>query len=175
MKSIFFLRMSPKSKYELEIVANIVAERMLRKKPQSYIAMILDVTDGYIGQVESHKSPSMLSHDQINEIAKDFECSPRIFYPEKPVDQELPKRKKAISEKRIKEKLIIKRIYKLVASNFFKQEKSVEAIITKLRSYVEFANTEFTNKEVTDCLRPFKKDRFIDSRKAGNKNYYYTQ
>ncbi|MGK6353410.1 hypothetical protein [Parapedobacter sp. DT-150] len=164
--------MNQKSKLELEIVANIVAERILRKKPQSYIAMLLDVTDGYIGQVESHKSPSMLSHDQINEIAKDFECSPRIFYPDKPIDQELPKRKKITSEKREKQKLIIKRVYKLFASNFFKQEKSVEDIISKLKSYAEFSKLDLTNKDVTDCLRSFKRENFIDSRKEGNKNYY---
>lgn len=168
-----FSEMSQKSKFELEIVSNIVAERMSRKKPQSYIAMILDVTDGYIGQVESPKSPSMLSHDQINEIAKDFGCSPQIFYPDKPVEQELPKKEKILSEKRVKEKLIIKRVYKLFATEFFKKEQSVEAIISKLKSYTEFKDIELTNKDITDCLRSFKKDKFVNSRKEGNKNYYF--
>lgn len=165
--------MSQKSKFELEIVANIVAERMVRKKPQSYIAMILDVTDGYIGQVESPKSPSMLTHDQINEIAKDFGCSPRIFYPDKPVEQELPKRKRTLPEKRVKEKLLIKRLYKLLPTMFFKNEKSVDSIISKLKSYPEFSSVELVNKDITDCLRSFKKDKFIASRREGNRNYYY--
>ncbi|WP_374758311.1 hypothetical protein [Marinilongibacter aquaticus] len=44
--------------------------------------MLLDVSDGYIGQIESNKSRSMYSFDQLNVIARDFECSPREFIPE---------------------------------------------------------------------------------------------
>ncbi|UBM60798.1 helix-turn-helix domain-containing protein [Marinilongibacter aquaticus] len=71
-----------KSTFELAIVENVKRKRKELNKPQTYIAMLLDVSDGYIGQIESNKSRSMYSFDQLNVIARDFECSPREFIPE---------------------------------------------------------------------------------------------
>lgn len=74
-----------KSNIEEVIVQNTVALRKKRKKTQRDIANVLNVTAGYIGQVESLKSPSMYSYDQLNELAKFFECSPKDFMPERAV------------------------------------------------------------------------------------------
>ncbi len=71
-----------KSKFELAIVENVKRIRNQHKKPQPYIAMILDVSDGYIGQIESVKSGSMYSFDQLNKLAQEFDCSPKDFMPE---------------------------------------------------------------------------------------------
>jgi len=84
--------MKKKSPYELAIVALTIKMRLELKRTQSYIAMILGVSDGYIGQIESPKYGSMYTHDQLNTLAQDFNCSPRDFIPEEPVEQELPKR-----------------------------------------------------------------------------------
>ncbi|ETZ20145.1 helix-turn-helix domain-containing protein [Pedobacter sp. V48] len=73
--------MRQKSSFEIAIVENVKRIRNSQKKTQSYIAMILDVTDGYIGQIESPKFPSMYSFDQLNKLAKDFDCSPKDFMP----------------------------------------------------------------------------------------------
>jgi len=72
-----------KSAFELAVVENVKKKRKELNRPQSYIAMILDVSDGYIGQIESPKYPSMYSLNQLNIISKDFECSPKDFMPEK--------------------------------------------------------------------------------------------
>jgi transcriptional regulator with XRE-family HTH domain len=56
------------------------------KLNQKMIAKAIGVTDGYIGQIESLKSPSMYSYDQLNELAKFFECSPKDFMPEEAVE-----------------------------------------------------------------------------------------
>jgi transcriptional regulator with XRE-family HTH domain len=77
-----------KSNIEEAIVQNTVALRKKRKKTQRDIANVLNVTAGYIGQVESLKSPSMYSYDQLNELAKFFECSPKDFMPEKAIEEE---------------------------------------------------------------------------------------
>lgn len=72
-----------KSLFKQAIVANVKAQRKSRGYPQSYIAMILSVTEGYIGQIEVPKSPSMYTYEQLNIIAKDFDCSPKDFMPDK--------------------------------------------------------------------------------------------
>ncbi|PLK45778.1 helix-turn-helix domain-containing protein [Emticicia sp. TH156] len=74
-----------KSAFELAIVENVKKKRKELNRPQSYIAMILDVSDGYVGQIESRNYPSMYSLNQLNIIAKDFECSPKDFMPEKSI------------------------------------------------------------------------------------------
>jgi len=79
--------MGKKSNFELAIVENVKKIRNQHKKSQPYIAMILDVTDGYVGQIESSKSSSMYSYDQLNKIALEFDCSPKDFMPDKPIDE----------------------------------------------------------------------------------------
>jgi len=74
-----------KSKIEEVIVKNTILMRKKNKKTQRDIAAVLNVSPGYIGQVESTKSPSMYTYDQLNELAKFFNCSPKDFMPEKPV------------------------------------------------------------------------------------------
>lgn len=76
-----------KSKIEKTIVSNSIRIRKHNKKTQRDVAMVLDVSAGYIGQVESDNSPSMYSYDQLNELAKFFNCSPRDFMPEEPVEE----------------------------------------------------------------------------------------
>ena len=70
-----------KSKFEMAIVDMVRVERNRRNKTQPYLALLLDVTDGYIGQIESPKSPSKYTLDQLNKIALDFGCSPKDFIP----------------------------------------------------------------------------------------------
>lgn len=74
-----------KSKVEKNIVSNSIRIRKHNKKTQRDVAMVLDVSAGYIGQVESDNSPSMYSYDQLNELAKFFKCSPKDFMPDKAV------------------------------------------------------------------------------------------
>lgn len=73
--------MKKKSKFELEIVNNVKKKRKELSKTQSYLGMLLNVSDGYIGQIESANLPSMYSYDQLNKIALDFGCSPKDFMP----------------------------------------------------------------------------------------------
>lgn len=84
---MFFSYFMQKSNIEEVIVQNTVALRKKRKKTQRDIANVLNVTAGYIGQVESLKSPSMYSYDQLNELAKFFECSPKDFMPERAIEE----------------------------------------------------------------------------------------
>jgi Helix-turn-helix. len=74
-----------KTEIEAVIVDLVRKKRESLKKRQKDISQILGVTVGYIGQIESTKSKSMYSYDQLNLIAKEFGCSPKDFMPEKPV------------------------------------------------------------------------------------------
>lgn len=71
-----------KTGIEWQIVQNAKALRNKHKKTQRDIAAILHVTPGYIGQIESANNPSMYSYEQLNQLAKYFECSPKDFMPE---------------------------------------------------------------------------------------------
>lgn len=74
-----------KSPLELHIVEIVKEKRKNLKQSQEDIAKVLRVTVGYIGQIESKKLKSMYSYDQLNELAKFFECSPKDFMPEEAV------------------------------------------------------------------------------------------
>lgn len=73
--------MNTKSKFELEIVRKVRTIRKERNKGQTYIAMVLKVSDGYIGQIEGERWPAMYTYDQLNKIAIEFGCSPQDFIP----------------------------------------------------------------------------------------------
>lgn len=72
-----------KSKFELEIVDLVRQKRRDNKLTQENIATCLNVTPGYIGQIESANEPSMYTHDQLNVLAIEMDCSPKDFYPER--------------------------------------------------------------------------------------------
>lgn len=52
---------------------------------QEDIAVWLDVSSGFIGQIESRNYRAKYNLHHINELAKKFKCSPRDFLPENPL------------------------------------------------------------------------------------------
>lgn len=76
-----------KSSIKIFIVSKTISFRKKNKKTQRDIAEILNTSAGYIGQIESKNSPSMYSYEQLNKLAKYFECSPKDFLPEEPIEE----------------------------------------------------------------------------------------
>lgn len=74
-----------KSKTEWEIVKLVKERRTLKKMSQAKLATFLEVTNGYIGQIEMENSPSMYTYDQLNKLAIFLECSIKDFVPEQPI------------------------------------------------------------------------------------------
>ena len=74
-----------KTAIELKIIEIVRERRKANQLSQAKLAKVLNVTPGYIGQIEMADSPSMYSYSQLNELAKYFKCSPRDFFPENPV------------------------------------------------------------------------------------------
>ncbi len=74
-----------KSAFDLYVSSAVRKERMAQRVSQAMLAYGIGVSDGFISQVESPKSPSKYNLNHINEIARYLGCSPRDFLPEKPL------------------------------------------------------------------------------------------
>jgi len=56
-----------------------------KKISQRDLANLLDMSYGFIGDVESPKEPAKYNLSHLNEIAKVFKCSIKDFLPDKPL------------------------------------------------------------------------------------------
>ena len=52
---------------------------------QDDLAIHLDVSNGFVGQIESPNHIAKYNTSHLNELAKLFKCSPKDFMPEKPL------------------------------------------------------------------------------------------
>lgn len=83
--SLAEMRGQPKSDIDLYIIDVIKKLRTKHKLSQAMLAVKLDVSDAFIGQIENPKDRCKYSMDQLNKLAQIFDCSPRDFLPEKPI------------------------------------------------------------------------------------------
>ncbi|MEJ6980543.1 helix-turn-helix transcriptional regulator [Pedobacter sp. P351] len=79
-----------KSDIEFFVINKVREKREQLKLSQSELAVKLDVSNGFIGQVESPKHPSKYNLNHLDKLADIFECSPKDFLPEKPVNRKQP-------------------------------------------------------------------------------------
>lgn len=77
--------MKLKSEFEQYVSAAVRQKRIARDITQADLAIGIGVSDGFISQVESPKSPSKYNLNHLNKIAKYLGCSPRDFLPENPL------------------------------------------------------------------------------------------
>ncbi|MDI3321379.1 helix-turn-helix transcriptional regulator [Pinibacter soli] len=59
--------------------------RMERNMSQAHLARLLDVSEGFIGNIENPNYRDKYNIKHLNELAKIFKCSPRDLLPEKPL------------------------------------------------------------------------------------------
>ncbi len=74
--------LTPMEQYVVDVVR---AKRIERGWSQKELAFQLDVSVGFIGDVENPKYRAKYNLNHINELAKIFGCSPRDFLPNKPL------------------------------------------------------------------------------------------
>ena len=68
-----------------QFVIDTVKEKRIEKNfSQAYLAHQLNVSNGFIGKVESPKYQAKYNLNHINELAKIFQCPPTDFLPLKP-------------------------------------------------------------------------------------------
>ena len=80
------MREVKKNKLDFYIIAKVKEMREKAGLSQATLAVELDVSATFVGQVEHplHRAKYNLYH--INKLAKIFKCSPRDFLPEEPLD-----------------------------------------------------------------------------------------
>lgn len=74
-----------KSEIEFYIVREIRKKRSKLKISQQYLADCLNLSRSFIKNIESPKTDKAYNVDHLNEIAKILNCSPKDFWPEKPL------------------------------------------------------------------------------------------
>lgn len=72
----------PIDQYIIDVIRQ---KRNEHKMTQDDLADELQVSKGFIGMVESVKYHHVYSAAQLNRLAKIFNCSPKDFWPDKPI------------------------------------------------------------------------------------------
>ena len=77
--------MPPKlhSKIEQYAINAVRAKRIEKGISQRELAYLIEVSVGFIGDVENPKYRAKYNLNHLNELAKILECSPKDFLPEK--------------------------------------------------------------------------------------------
>lgn len=77
--------MAGKSAFEIAVIDEVKKVRLAKGLTQDDLAEILDVSRGFIGQVESPNSESKYNLDHLNRLAAAIKCSPKDFMPLKAI------------------------------------------------------------------------------------------
>lgn len=74
-----------KNKIDWYIISKVKEMRIKLHLEQDDLAVHLEVSNGFIGQIESPNHRAKYNNSHLNELAKLFKCSPKDFMPEKPL------------------------------------------------------------------------------------------
>lgn len=78
-----------KSEYQLHIISKIKQEREARGWGQKYIANILGISEGHVGNIESPKFPQKYTLRQLDTLCKYFKMpTEQLFVPDEVYMQE---------------------------------------------------------------------------------------
>jgi len=80
-------RNAVKSEIELFVIGKAKALREDANLSQSELAFQLGVSNGFVGQVESPRSPSKYNMNHVDKLSKLFNCSPKDFFPDNSVNK----------------------------------------------------------------------------------------
>jgi len=75
------MALQKKSKIELFVIQKVKDCREKEGLTQADLAFKLDVSLGFIGQVESSNYPAKYNLNHLNKLAEIFKCSPQDFLP----------------------------------------------------------------------------------------------
>ena len=73
------------SPFEQAVIDKIREVRKKKGISQRTLAYLIDVSPGFIGNVENPKRRDKYNLNLLNRIAEALECSPKDFLPEKPI------------------------------------------------------------------------------------------
>jgi transcriptional regulator with XRE-family HTH domain len=75
------MRKAGKSKFDQAVIDLVKAMREQQGLSQDELAFYLDVTRGYVGQVETPHERAKYNLNQLNRLAYEMKCSPKDFIP----------------------------------------------------------------------------------------------
>jgi transcriptional regulator with XRE-family HTH domain len=81
--SISAMKQKNISNIDQYVIAKVKAKRIKLKISQAQLAYKLDVSEGFIGNIESPNYRAKYNLNHLNELAKIFNCSPQVFLPKK--------------------------------------------------------------------------------------------
>lgn len=73
------------TKIEKYIIAKVKEKRLEHGYSQIVLSQKLNMSDSFVGHVETPRRRAKYNLNHLNQLAKIFKCSPRDFLPEKPV------------------------------------------------------------------------------------------
>ncbi len=73
--------MAGKTKIELYVVNKVKEKRLEIGMSQAQLSHVLEVSTGFVGMAESPKYTTKYSLEQLNKLAKIFNCAPSDFLP----------------------------------------------------------------------------------------------
>ena len=79
--------MAKKTNFELAVIQKVKDVRTLRGFTQRDIATFLNLSEGFIGQIESPKHSSKYNFNHLNKLATEMKCSPKDFLPDSPIQE----------------------------------------------------------------------------------------
>jgi transcriptional regulator with XRE-family HTH domain len=79
------MAVSLKSDIEAYVINKVKEKRVAQNLSQSDLAAELDVSNGFIGQAESSRSPTKYNLNHLNKLAIIFNCSVKDFIPDEPL------------------------------------------------------------------------------------------
>lgn len=72
------------TKIEKYIIARVKEKRLEHGYSQIVLSQKLNMSDSFVGHVETPRRRAKYNLNHLNQLAKIFKCSPRDFLPEKP-------------------------------------------------------------------------------------------
>ena len=70
---------------EQYVIKKVKEKRLKMKLSQAGLAYLLDMSEGFIGNVESPNYRAKYNLNHINQLARIFSCSPKDFLPKSPL------------------------------------------------------------------------------------------
>ncbi|MCO5238330.1 MAG: helix-turn-helix domain-containing protein [Chitinophagaceae bacterium] len=77
--------MGKEAKIEKYVINKVKQRRTDLGISQAELAHLLDVSEGFIGNIENPNYPEKYNLRHLNDLAKILKCSPKDFLPDKPL------------------------------------------------------------------------------------------
>ncbi|MDH7462601.1 helix-turn-helix transcriptional regulator [Chitinophagaceae bacterium 26-R-25] len=84
-KFLCLLSMSEQTRIEKYIIQKVKEKRIEFGYSQILLSQKLNMSDSFVGHVETPKRRAKYNVNHLNALARVFKCSPRDFIPEKPL------------------------------------------------------------------------------------------